>query len=73
MYRDGHNVTARLKAEVDAAATEADEDDVAMAAAWERLDDMRRVVGKDTHPDVWRVDPERWGSVQVDLVFYPRA
>ena len=33
-----------------------------MAAAWERLDDMRRVVGKDTHPDVWGVDPERWGD-----------
>ena len=61
-HRDGTNVTARLRAEVDAAAASTSpprDDDVAAAAAWERLDDMRRLVGKDTMPDVWAVDPER--------------
>lgn len=68
-HRDGFNVTAKRKAEIDRAlAAAADEalaaaevppEEAAAAAAWERLDDMRKEVGKDTAPDLWSVDPER--------------
>jgi hypothetical protein len=62
VHRDGPNVSAIKKVSIDAAGEPPPEDEAA-AAAWERLDEMRREVGKDAMPDVWAVDPKRVGVV----------